>query len=65
MGWLEYCKKCGRKHRMKLTTCPSCGGRSGEQVPNIVSDKVANSCRNMKLATGECTGCEAYREHLY
>ena len=61
--WLEYCESCKRKHYMILRPCPSCGGRSGELVPTPLSDKVADTCRG--LGWGECTGCEAYREHCY
>jgi len=59
--WLEYCKSCKRKHYMKMSPCPSCGGRGG-QFPQPVSDNVAETCNGFDY---ECSGCEAYREHLY
>ena len=58
--WLQYCRSCKRKHRVRMTKCPSCGGRGG-YTPQPVSDKVCNKCK----ANYECDGCKAYKEHLY
>lgn len=58
--WLEYCQSCKRKHRVTMMPCPSCEGRGG-QVPQPVSDNVANTCTE---GVGECEGCETYRDHL-
>ncbi len=54
--WLEYCKSCGRNHRMKMRGCPTC---NVYETPQPASDKVADTC----LAHYECDGCEAYKEH--
>ncbi len=59
-SFLEYCRASKRKHRMTMKPCPACGGRSGELVPQPVSDKIDCTCGLNHI----CTGCEAYEEHL-
>ncbi len=54
--WLEYCKCCGRKHRVMLKDCPTC---NVYETPQPVSDKVCDQCG----ADYSCDGCCAYREH--
>ena len=56
--FLQYCKACGKKHRMKLLPCPECGVYLTLQP---ASEAVAEQCKGFDYA---CDGCEAYREHL-
>ena len=55
--FLEYCRRCGRKHHMTMQPCPTCGVY---ETPQPKSDNVANQC----CANYQCDGCLAYREHL-
>lgn len=57
-NWMEFCKSCGRKHRVMLKPCPSCNGGGG-YTPQPVSEKVYETCH----ADYDCDGCMAYREH--
>ena len=54
--FLMDCPSCGHKHRMKHTSCPTCGVY---ETPQPVSDKVYDKCH----ADYSCDGCVAYREH--
>ena len=54
--WLEYCKYCGRKHRVIMRDCPECGVH---QTPQPKSDTVLEQC----WQDYACDGCQAYREH--
>jgi hypothetical protein len=56
-SWLEWCPSCKRKHLVEMRLCSSCGIY---EVPQPVSDNVANNC----FASYECDGCEAYRGHM-
>lgn len=56
MSWLEYCKYCGRKHRMVNKLCPSC---RAYETPQPESDKVLDKCGT----DYSCDGCLAYREY--
>jgi hypothetical protein len=59
--WLEWCAACKRRHRVTLQPCPACNGRSGEWVPQPVSARVGDRCPTTHL----CSGCDAYRGHLW
>lgn len=56
VAWLEYCKECGHKHRVKNKKCPVC---QVHEVPQPVSENVASKCRHDYA----CDGCVAYRDH--
>lgn len=54
--WLEYCKSCKRKHRVKQRGCPTC---DVYETPQPVSERVSDCCG----ADYSCDGCHAYRQH--
>ena len=54
--WLEYCRSCGREHRVMMRDCPTC---TVYETPQPASDKVSDSCG----ADYSCDGCIAYRDH--
>ena len=56
--WLEWCSWCGRKHRMSIGPCASCGGAYGVVQP--VSERVQEQCGR----TYRCDGCHEYEQHL-
>jgi len=50
--WLEYCKSCGQRHRLRLKCCPTC---KCHDTPQPVSCRVTASCH----ADYRCDGCIA------
>lgn len=55
--WMEYCKYCGKKHRVTLKQCPGC---FTYLTPQPVSEKVTEQCMDDYY----CDGCDAYKDHL-
>lgn len=56
VAWKDFCKQCKRFHIVTLKPCPSCGVY---ETPQPKSEKVYENC----MASYECEGCMAYRDH--
>jgi hypothetical protein len=60
-GFKIHCPSCKKDHIMTMQPCPCCSGRSGEYIPMPKSEKVKDNCTYLYY---QCSGCEAYEDHL-